>query len=121
MLPGIVGHRAGAAAGRSLERGDWTQAREEATTAIRWAPWWAWGHQARGNAEASLGRLAAAQADLREAARQDPGSWRIWFDLGNASRGRERLAAWRRAAQLNPLAEDIRVVRGALQRVEPRR
>ena len=121
MLPGLVGHRAAAAAGRALEEGRWATARAEARTAIRWTPWSASGHQARGNAEAGLGRFDAARRDLREAARRDPGDWRIWFDLGNASRGAERIAAWRRAARLNPLEEDVRVIRPQLDRAEVRR
>jgi tetratricopeptide (TPR) repeat protein len=119
LLPGVVGHRAGAAAGRALERGDWTEAVRQSRTAIRWASWWSWGYQARGNAQAGLGRLDEARRDLREAARRDPGDWRIWFDLGTASRGSARLAAWRRAAALNPLEEDIRVVRPGLVRSGP--
>jgi tetratricopeptide (TPR) repeat protein len=103
-----------------LEQGRWAAALGESRTAIRWTRWSAWGHQARGNAQAGLGDFEAARRDLRKAARRDPGDWRIWFDLGNASRGAERIAAWRRAARLNPLEEDIRVIRPALARAEGR-
>jgi hypothetical protein len=120
MLPGIAAHRAGAAADRALERADWSEALRQSRTAIRWAPWWSWGYQARGDAQAGLGRLPEARRDLREAARRDPGDWRIWFDLGNAGSGQARLAAWRRAARLNPLEEDIQVIRPRLRRARAR-
>jgi O-antigen ligase len=107
----LAGHRAAAAAGRALDEGRPAEAVDRAGDAIRWTPWSHVGHQVRGNAEARLGRFAAARRDLREAARKAPGEWRVWFDLGNASSGAERFAAWRRAARLNPLEEDIRVVR----------
>jgi hypothetical protein len=120
-LVGLAGHRGAAAAARALDDDRPAEAIDRAGDAIRWTPWSPAGHQVRGNAEARLGRLAAARRDLREAARRAPGEWRIWFDLGNASGGAARFAAWRRAARLNPLEEDVRVVREIMARSEARR
>jgi O-antigen ligase len=117
----LAGHRAAAAAARALDEGRPAEAVDRAGEAIRRTPWSPAGHQVRGNAQARLGRFAAARRDLGEAARKAPGEWRIWFDLGNASSGAARLAAWRRAAALNPLEEDIRVVREIMARAEARR
>jgi O-antigen ligase len=117
----LAGHRAAAAAARALDDGRPAEAIDRAGYAIRWTPWSPVGHQVRGNAHARLGRLAVARRDLREAARKAPGEWRIWFDLGNASSGTARFAAWRRAARLNPLEEDIRVVRRIMARSGARR
>ena len=108
---GLVGNRALGRAGAAAEQARWRDAEREARTAQRWAPWAAAAWQHMGKAELGLGRPRQARASLLEAARKDPRDWRIWYDLGTASGGRKRLQAYRRAARLNPFAEDVRVLR----------
>jgi hypothetical protein len=108
---GLVGNRALARATDAADNAHWREAERAAHTAIRWAPWSGAAWQDLGNAQVGLGERARAQASLRKATRLDPSDWRIWFDLGTASSGRARRSAYRHAATLNPLAEDIRTLR----------
>jgi O-antigen ligase len=108
---GLVGNRALGRAEAAANAARWQDAERESRTATRWAPWAAAGWQHWGRAQLGLGRARQARATLLEAVRKDPSDWRIWYDLGTVSRGQERLRAYRRAAQLNPFAEDVRVLR----------
>lgn len=108
---GLVGNRALARAGDAADNARWREAEREARTAIRWVPWSGEAWQHLGNAQLGLGEFSNARTSLLKATRKDPGAWRIWFDLGTASSGRERRQAYARAAALNPLGEDIRTLR----------
>lgn len=108
---GLVGNRALADSQRAVDSARWRAADREARTAIRWAPWSAQGWQSLGNAQLGLGRSGEARASLRKAARKDPSDWSIWYDLAVASRGAERRRAFLRAAELNPLNPNIKVLR----------
>ena len=109
---GLVGNRSVAASTSAVDVGSWATGLAKARVATRWAPWSAEAWQALGNAQLGLGRRAEAQLSLRRALAKSPHDWRIWYDLGVASRGDERLRAYRRAAALNPLGYDISVLRG---------
>ena len=107
----LVGNRALGRAGAAADEARWPEAQREARTAQRWAPWAAAAWQHMGTAQLGFGRPRQARASLLEATRKDPSDWRIWYDLGTASGGRKRLHAYRRAARLNPFAEDVRTLR----------
>ena len=108
---GIVGNRALAAARDAADDGRWPVAAAQARTAVRWAPWAGASWQVLGEAEYDAGRLRPARTALLRAARRDPSDWRIWYDLGFASRGRARQQAFARAALLNPLHANIEALR----------
>ena len=110
-MVGLVGNRALADAAREVDNGDFRAGAADARTAMRWAPWSAEAHQHLGRALAGLGREEQGRASLLEAANMNPGDWRIWYDLGIASSGRQRERAFIRAATLNPMEEDIEVLR----------
>jgi tetratricopeptide (TPR) repeat protein len=108
---GLVGNRALGRAEAAADAGRWRDAQREAKTAKHWAPWAGSAWRDLGRAEVGLGRPRQARADLLEATAKDPSDWQVWYDLGIASRGRERLIAYRRAARLNPFAEDVQALR----------
>jgi tetratricopeptide (TPR) repeat protein len=108
---GLVANRATAGAETALADEQWQEAEGEARRAIRWAPWSGRAWELRGNAQLALGKPRDARRSLRRAAEKDPGDWRIWYDLGTASTGAARERAYRRAATLNPLAQDIDTLR----------
>ncbi len=108
---GLVGNRAVASSTAAVDEGFWRTALPKAQAATRWAPWSAEAWQALGNAQLGLGQRREAQANLRRAVSKSPRDWRVWYDLGIASRGKARLRAYRRAATLNPFGRDIGVLR----------
>jgi hypothetical protein len=108
---GLAGNRALGRAEAAADAGSWREAQREARTAKRWAPWAGAAWRDLGRAEVGLGRPRQARAALLEAKAKDPSDWRIWYDLGIASRGQERLLAYRRAARLNPFAADVQALR----------
>jgi len=110
-LIGLFGNHALAESDRALDAGDPSGAQEAARSATRWAPWSAEAHHARARAAAGLGRGEQAREQLRTAARMNPSDWRIWFDLGTVTSGRERRRAFAEAAALNPLAPEISALR----------
>ena len=117
-LIGLVGNRALADAARKVDLANYVEGEMDARKAVRWAPWSAQAVQQRGRAEVGLGRRREGRASLREAVSMRPADWRIWYDLGIASTGRERTRALVKAAALNPKEPDITVLR---QRGELRR
>ena len=108
---GLIGNRALSKAADAVDRAAFRIGEAEARTAVRWAPWSAEAHQQLGRAQAALGRERQGRATLRKALRMSPDDWRIWYDLGIASSGRQRQRAFARAAKLNPLEDDIQVLR----------
>jgi hypothetical protein len=108
---GLLGNRAIASATDAVQEGRFADADEDARDAIRWAPWSPEGWHQLGNAQLALGYPEEARLNLLEATGKAPGDWRLWYDLGTASRGSERERAYRRAAELNPLGRDIEVLR----------
>ncbi len=120
-VAGLVGNRALAEADGALRRQDFTAAERAARSAERWAPWSAQARRQLGRAELGLGRAAQARDSLREAARMNPHDWRIWYDLGIASAGRQRERAFVKAATLNPMEDDIEALRRQGHRLPPGR
>ena len=120
-LVGLVGNRALDDANAALLRGDHAAGAEAARTAERWAPWSAQAHRLLGRAQVGLGRHEEARRELREAARTSPDSWRIWYDLGIASRGSQRERAFVKAAALNPKGREIQALRDQGHRLSSRR
>jgi tetratricopeptide (TPR) repeat protein len=118
---GLVGNRALAKADNALKRQDFAAAEQAARSAERWAPWSAQARRQRGRAELGLGRAEQARDSLREAARMSPDDWRIWYDLGIASAGRQRERAFVKAATLNPMEDDIEALRKQGYRLPPER
>ena len=110
-LIGLIGNHALAESARALDAGDARVAQDAARSASRWAPWSAQAHHARARAAARLGRGEQAREHLRTAVRTNPYDWRIWFDLGTVTSGRERRQAFAEAAALNPLAPEIAALR----------
>ena len=103
----LVGNRALAKSTAAVDTADWERGRAQARTAIRWLPWSAEAWQNLGNSQLGLGQRAEARRSLAKAARENPGDWKIWFDLGTAERGVARTRAYTRAAVLNPLNINI--------------
>ena len=118
---GLVGNRALARADQALDRQDFAAAEDAARSAERWAPWSAEARRRLGRAQLRLGREAQARGTLREAARMSPDDWRIWYDLGIASAGRQRERAFVKAATLNPMEDDIEALRRQGYRLPPAR
>jgi O-antigen ligase len=118
---GLAGNRALARADRALDRQDFAAAEGAARSAERWAPWSANARRQLGRAQLRRGRAAQARASLREAARMSPDDWRIWYDLGIASAGRQRERAFVKAATLNPMEDDIEALRKQGYRLPPGR
>ena len=108
---GLVGNRALGRAEVAADTAQWRDAAREARTAKRWAPWAGSAWRDLGRAQLWLGRRGQARATLVEAVAKDPTDWQGWYDLGVASRGRERLRAYRQATLLNPFAADVQTLR----------
>jgi hypothetical protein len=104
---GLIGNSAAAASERAAESGDLGRAEDQARKAIRWAPWSAAAWERLADAHYERGDLASARAALQRAIEKDPRSWELWFYLGTVSTGQEQRRAYARAAQLNPLGQNI--------------
>ncbi|MEA2193576.1 MAG: hypothetical protein QOG42_10 [Solirubrobacteraceae bacterium] len=120
-LIGLFGNHALAESGRALDAGNPRGAAEAARSATRWAPWSAEAHHAWARADAGLRRAEPAREQLRTAVRMNPYDWRIWFDLGTVTSGRERRRAFAEAASLNPLQPEISALRERGYRLPPPR
>jgi hypothetical protein len=108
---GLIGNQAIAASKDAKDSGQLARAESEARTAIRWAPWSADGWERLAAVRFAQDDRKGARAALLEAVEKDTGDWALWYDLGVASEGRERLRAYREAARLNPLSKNVAVLR----------
>ena len=90
-----------------------TRVASEARTAHRWAPWSAEALRTLGQGELLVGKKQSGLADLRHAARMDPGDWETWFDIASATTGVERAAAAARARALNPHGPELELLEHA--------
>jgi O-antigen ligase len=98
-----LGNTALASAEASLGAADAQAASSAARRAQTLVPWSAEPWRLLGEAQVLAGNQRAGLHSLREAARRDPGDWRVWYDLALA--GEPGAAA--RAASLNPLAPEL--------------
>jgi cytochrome c-type biogenesis protein CcmH/NrfG len=108
---GLVGTQALAASEDAQDNGQLAKAEAKARTAARWSPWSAAGWERLAEVRFAQNDLNGARAALLEALERDPADWALWYDLGVASEGRERLHAYREAARLNPLSRNVSVLR----------
>jgi Flp pilus assembly protein TadD len=60
-----------------------------------------------GEAQLAAGRLVEAARSFRAAIRRDPADWESWYELGLATRGRERARALATARRLNPRSPEL--------------
>jgi tetratricopeptide (TPR) repeat protein len=106
-LVSLVGNQALFAGREALLREEWREADEHGRRAEILLPWSFEPHLVRGDAAARLGDRARAVEEYREAVEVDPRSWIAWLRLAQVARGAERLAAYRRVHELNPLERDL--------------
>lgn len=104
---GLIGNSAIAASERELKAGDLERAEDHARKAIRWAPWSAEAWERLADVHYERDDLASARAALRRAIEKDRREWRLWFDLGSVSTGRDQRRAYSEAARLNPLGQNV--------------
>jgi O-antigen ligase len=100
---GALGSRAEASSTDAYAARDYERAADAARTAERLAPWSVEPLLLLGRAQAASGDHAAARETFRRALRDEPGRWRLWYELAAVSRGPQRTAALREARALNPL------------------
>lgn len=108
-----VGNTAIATASRAVSSGDAAHAEAPARRATRWAPWSYEGWQLLGEAQLAERNLRAARQSLRKAIAKDDRSWRLWFDLAEASKGVGRRRALDRAGALSPRSSEVAALRKA--------
>jgi len=111
---GLVGNRALTRSADAGLRGQATEARAEARTSARWAPWSYQPWEQLGELELADGSLAKAQTYFRKGIRKNERDWELWLDLALASDGRERLQAVTVAWRLNPRSPQIAEVAQSL-------
>lgn len=102
-----TGNRAVAASVAAADRGDYRAAADDARTARRLQPWSDEPWRLLGEAQLASGALAAARDSFQRGLERDSGDWELWLDLGLASHGPARRAAWGRAASLNPMSPEL--------------
>ncbi len=110
---GFAGNRAAASAADALDRAQLGTAATQARRARRWEPWAAEPWRLLGEAQLQEGRVEQAHASFLRGLAKDRGDWELWLDLALASRGDERREAIEHAALLNPLAAEVRELRGS--------
>lgn len=86
---------------------DPAKAAAAARTAADLQPWSTEPWQRLAEDDLSGNHFAAARAALARALAQDPDDWSLWYDLGRASAPVPRIAALRRATELNPLSPEV--------------
>jgi O-antigen ligase len=104
---GLLGNRALSAANAAADARRPAKEESHARDSMRWAPWSSEARRLLAESQYDRGNLAAARRTLRDALAQDPQDWELWFNLAAASRGAERVAALRRAHELNPLSPEL--------------
>jgi hypothetical protein len=113
---GLVGASASSASEEALESSppDYPEAKDQARKAKRWSPWSSEPWQRLGEAQLATGELAAARASFRKAIAKEPGDWRLWFRLAEASSGSEQRRALAEALRLNPRSPELEAFREEL-------
>jgi tetratricopeptide (TPR) repeat protein len=106
-LVSLVGNQALFAGREALLREEWREADDHGRRAEILLPWSFEPRLVRGDAAARRGDRARAAEEYREAVEVDPRSWIAWLRLAQVARGAERLAAYRRVHELNPLERDL--------------
>ena len=107
VLLGLLGNSAISASSKSVGTGHLARAESQARRAMNFAPWSAEPWRRLGEAQVLAGKSAAARASFRKAIPKDGRDWPLWFELAQASRGRERAHALQQASRLNPLSPEI--------------
>jgi O-antigen ligase len=98
----LVGNQALHAARDSLERKEWSEARDHALRAQALLSWSAEPDIALGDARAGLGDREGALRAYRAAVDADPRDWIAWLRIARVARGAESDAAYDRVRELNP-------------------
>jgi O-antigen ligase len=104
---GLRGNNAIAGSEAAYSVRNFTKSAADARAARFWAPWSATPWQLLGQAQAQLGRRAAARASFRHALAKDSADWRLWLDLAVASTGAARRHSFAVSLKLNPLSPEI--------------
>jgi hypothetical protein len=86
---------------------DFTEAKEQARKARRWAPWSSQPWRRLGEAQLASGELAPARDSFRKAIAKEPTDWQLWFHLAEASTGAARRTALAEASRLNPRSPEL--------------
>jgi hypothetical protein len=107
-LLAFLGNQAVADASNASDRLAWSEAADAARRARSLQPWSPEPWRLLGEVELADGSLPAARRYFRSGLREDPDDWELWLDLGLASEGTARRAAFARAATLNPLSPELR-------------
>lgn len=102
---GLLGNSALSASASARRHGNLPRAAEEARRAKSWMPWSPEPWSALGRAQLAAGLLPAARVSFRRATAKDSGDWQFWYELAEASMGRARVEALRRAARLFPRSQ----------------
>jgi Flp pilus assembly protein TadD len=89
VLLGLLGNSAISASSKSADAGHLARAESQARRAMNFAPWSAEPWRRLGEAQVLAGKSAAARASFRKAITKDHRDWTLWFELAQASRGRE--------------------------------
>jgi hypothetical protein len=103
----LVGNQALFAARESIEREEWSDARDHARRAQALLVWSAEPDLALGDARAGLGDRDGALRAYRAAVEQDPRDWVAWLRIARVARGSESDAAYDRVRELNPREEGL--------------
>jgi O-Antigen ligase len=111
VVLGLLGNSAISASSKSTNAGHFSRAASQARRAMTFAPWSAEPWRRLGEAQALAGNPAAARESFRKAIAKDRRDWTLWFELAEASRGRERQRALAEASRLNPLSPEIAAAR----------
>ncbi len=112
VVLGLLGNSAISASSKSTNDGHYARAESQARRATKLAPWSAEPWRRLGEAQLLGGKPAAARKSFREAIEKDPRDWTLWFELADASRGRQRQLALAQASRLNPRSPEIAETRG---------
>lgn len=104
----FLGNQALAEASNASDRLDYRAAAAAARRARTLQPWSPEPWRLLGEVELADGSLAAARRYFRGGLDEDPDDWELWLDLGLASDGAVRRAAFTRATALNPLSPELR-------------
>jgi Flp pilus assembly protein TadD len=103
----FAGNRQLAEATAAADRDDQPAAAAAARSARTLQPWSAEPWKLLGEAQLASDSTVAARRSFRRATLKNPNDWEAWLDLGLASAGAERNAAFARAHRLNPLSPEL--------------